>query len=139
MDPLLIPILALFIPIVIAPTAIAFKTAERARMLEHTERMRALELGRTLPKDEPWWNPARIGVFIGAGVPIAAMAVSLVATESGGPLERLWLINGMVAIAGVICGTTIVCRHFFKAPQTAAYAEKHQYDPDAFDVVGSRG
>jgi len=34
--------------------------------LEHTERMRALELGRSLPGDGPWLTPLR------AGVPVAA-------------------------------------------------------------------
>jgi len=64
MDPLIVPLAALTIPIVVAPTAIAFKHVQRLRELEHIERMRALELGWVLPKDEPWWSPARIVVMI---------------------------------------------------------------------------
>ena len=30
--------------------------------MEHIERMKALELGRTLPQDEPWFSPVRIAV-----------------------------------------------------------------------------
>jgi hypothetical protein len=138
MDPLLIPVFALMIPIVIVPTALAFKKAERARQLEHTERMRALELGRILPKDEGWWSPARISVAIGAGVPIAAMAAAMNATESSGFQERIWLMSGMVSITGVISGSCLAFRHFFGPSQDAA-VEKPQYDPDAFDVVGRRG
>ena len=32
----------------------------RKREMEHIERMKALELGRTLPQDEPWLSPAKI-------------------------------------------------------------------------------
>jgi hypothetical protein len=138
MDPLLIPVFALLIPIVIAPTAMAFKKAERARQLEHTERMRALELGRILPKDEPWWNAGRISVTIGAGVPIVAMVAAIIASESNGYQERVWLMSGMVSMTGVISGTCLAIRHFF-GPSHDTAVEKPQYDPDAFDVVGRRG
>jgi ABC-type spermidine/putrescine transport system permease subunit II len=138
MDPLLIPVFALLIPIVIVPTAMAFKKAERARQLEHAERMRALELGRTLPKDEGWWNAARISVTIGAGVPIFSMFAAMVATEWSGFQERIWLMCGMVSMAAVISGTSLAFRHFFSPTQDTA-VEKPQYDPDAFDVVGRRG
>jgi ABC-type spermidine/putrescine transport system permease subunit II len=138
MDPLLIPVFALLIPIVIAPTAMAFKKAEKARQLEHTERMRALELGRILPKDEPWWNAGRISVTIGAGVPIFSMFVATIANEAAGYHEHIWLMSGMVSMAAVISGTCLAFRHFFGPVQDTG-VEKPQYDPDAFDVVGRRG
>jgi ABC-type spermidine/putrescine transport system permease subunit II len=138
MDPLLIPVFALLIPIVVAPTAMAFKKAEKARQFEHLERMRALELGRTLPKDEGWWSAPRISVAIGAVVPIIAMFTAMAASESSGYQERVWLMSGMVSMTGVISGTCLAFRHFF-GPVPAAGVEKPQYDPDAFDVVGRRG
>ena len=46
MEVILIPIIALMIPIVIVPTALAFRHARFLREVEHKERMRAMELGR---------------------------------------------------------------------------------------------
>ena len=65
-----IPIMALLIPIIVAPTAIVFRYVRFHREIKHAERMRALELGRPFPGDEPWWSPERIIVAIGAGVPL---------------------------------------------------------------------
>ena len=56
----------------IAPLSIVFhlRNEQRKRELEHIERMQALEFGRTLPQDEPWWSPLRIGLVIGGAVPL---------------------------------------------------------------------
>ena len=72
-DPLIIPLAALGIPIIVVPTAMAFKHAARLRELDHTERMRALELGRFNPGDGEWTTNGRIGKPIRASVPIVAM------------------------------------------------------------------
>ena len=66
----------------IAALAIAghFRHERRKRELEHLERMKAFELGRTLPQDEPWLSPMRLAAMIGAGVPLGAFASACVST-----------------------------------------------------------
>ena len=67
MDPILIPILGVFIPIVVVPASLTFKYYKYKRACEHLERIKALDVGRTLPQDEPWWSPSKTIVAMGAG------------------------------------------------------------------------
>ena len=145
---LIIPIFGMMIPIIIVPIAIIMKFVSLKRQLEHAERIKALEMGRTLPQDEPWWSPSRIAVAIGAGVPIASLAIAFMATEASGSREEVWAIAGTVGLAGVIGGTTLSVKHFnHKARMELAALEANQYpmngkpefDPDAYDVAGRRG
>jgi hypothetical protein len=48
---------------------------------------------------------------------------------------------GMIGVAGVICGSILAGMQFSKhgQPSAASTVEKPAYDPDQFDVVGSRG
>jgi hypothetical protein len=145
MTEVLIPIVGMLIPIIIVPTAIIGKHARLARELEHTERMRALELGRTLPQDENWWSPPRICVAIGVGVPIGVFLCAWLASQSGGPPELIWSMAGGVGITAVICGSLLAARHFRLRAEAetgahSAYQDgKPPVDADAYDVVGSRG
>jgi hypothetical protein len=139
MEVLLIPLTALSIPIIVVPTALAFKHARRVRELEHLERMRAIELGRALPGDESWSIPARIAVAIGAGVPIVSMIIAFLESQQQGYRFETWFFCGCTAIAGVIGGTLLASRHLFASSEAERPASKPVYDPDAFDVVSSRG
>ena len=133
-----IPILALLIPIVIAPTAIVFRYARRVRELDHVERMRALELGRILPKDERWWSPGRLPAAVGAFLPLGSLVVAFFASESIGFRESIWASCGAVAVTAVICGTFLIAR---SQSQSSAdrIGSKPYFDPDELDVVGRRG
>ena len=84
MDPIIIPIVGMAIPIVIVPVALGIKYARRERELEHAERMKALELGRTLPQDEPLWSPGRLCLAIGVGVPIGVFGFAWLASGGEG-------------------------------------------------------
>jgi hypothetical protein len=145
MSEVLIPITGMLIPIIIVPVALGMKQARLARELEHTERMRALELGRTLPQDELWWSPARICVAIGAGVPIGVFFLAWMASQSVGHYELIWPMAAGVGITAVICGSLLAARHFTlraRAESGTTYAPldgKPPVDADAYDVVGSRG
>ena len=142
MDPVAIPIVALLIPIVIVPTALGFKHARFLREVEHAERMRAMELGRTLP-GEGAWTPAGIALTIGAAVPMASMLLAWLATRSmnmvDAPIEIVWKMAGMVGLGGVICGSVLASQQFLKGDKATSIDEKPVYDPDEFDVVGRRG
>src|SRR4051794_15887477 len=80
-DPLLIPIAGISLPVVLVPVVMGLRHARRERELEHTERIRALELGRTLPRDESWWTLPKITVLIGLGVPFVAFTCALQASH----------------------------------------------------------
>jgi len=104
--------------------------------------MRALELGRTLAEDESW-SPTTLAATIGAGVPLGSLAIAWLAGQSSpalaGPIS---VAAGIVGLAGVICGTILAARLFAARATSASpgrHDEKPAYDPDAFDVVGSRG
>jgi hypothetical protein len=139
MDPLLIPMAAFLIPIIVVPTALAFKHARRVRELEHLERMRAIELGRLQPGDESWSTPARIVTSIGAGVPIASMIIAFLESQQHGYRFETWFFCGCTALAGVIGGTCLASRYLLVPREADPAASKPVYDPDAFDVVSSRG
>jgi hypothetical protein len=137
-DPLIIPLAALAIPIIVAPTSMAFKHAAKLRELDHAERMRALELGRFNPGDESWSVPLKISAGIGVGVPIVAMIAAMIASLGAGFHEGIWIPAGTVGTASVIAGACLAGESL-KARARPAPEVKPAYDPDAFDVVGSRG
>ncbi len=143
MESFVIPLVALLIPIIIVPTAMGFKHARLLRELKHAERMRAMELGRTLPEDEPWWSPSRLAAGIGLGVPLGSLLVALmVASDSPPQRDPVWVAAGIIGLGGVIGGTLLAGHQITarrKAEATYPSNGKPVYDPDAFDVVSSRG
>jgi hypothetical protein len=143
MNVIAIPIIGMLIPIVIVPVALGIKFATHKRELEHAERMKALELDRTLPRDEPWSSPARISLSIGAGVPIGAFFCAWMASNSVGYREEMWLSATLVGITAVISGTVLAAMHFTHRARAenlaAGLYPKPDMDADAFDVVSSRG
>lgn len=144
MNVALIPIMGMAIPIVLVPVTLAMKHARRERELEHTERMKALELGRTLPGDESWWSPSRICVAFGVVVPVGVFLCAWLAAQSD-PRQApaAWFAATVVGLAGVISGAVLAARHFQQisaAPQPGEHGVgKPVFDADTFDVVGSRG
>jgi hypothetical protein len=130
--------LAGLLVVVALPVWLGTRHALRERQMEHTERMKALEMGVLLPKDQPKWTPEKLPMAIGAGVPIAALIAGLSAGRDA------WVAVGMVGTAGVICGTILATSRRFNpsaspGPFEARVAKPAVHDPDAFDVVSSRG
>lgn len=142
---LVIPITALLIPMVIVPVVLVVKFERHKRAMEHAERMRALELGRTLPQDEPWLSPAKLSALIGVVVPISVFGIAWEACESIGYREEIFLFAGLVGVSGVICGTILALKGFElraraeSSPSTAHSLAKSHFDADAYDVSGARG
>lgn len=122
---------------VVAIVWLGIRAEQRKRELEHAERMRAIEAGRPLPGDQPWWSPNRVAAAIGAGVPLGALILALAAVQDAdvGP-EFVWPSAGAVGVAAVICGTVLAARlpHPTSAPE--GRANKPYVDPDAFEVAG---
>jgi hypothetical protein len=112
------------------------------RELEHKERMRALELGRSLPGDIPWLSPLRIGFLVAAVVPICAFAFACLSTHAVGFQTEIWKAAGIVSVFAVGCGSVVVCVAGTAQGQhqeAAAQVEKSPVEEDAYDVVSSRG
>ncbi|HEV3165177.1 MAG TPA: hypothetical protein VGZ22_14215 [Isosphaeraceae bacterium] len=126
------------------PVILGIRYALRERELEHIERMKALEVGQTLPRDEPWWSPQRLCVAIGAGVPVGIFLIALIASQSGWQHDAfVWPAAGSVGMAAVICGTILAAKlpralaRTYEANSRAA--SKAALDPDTYDVVSRRG
>lgn len=143
MQTTVIPIVALLIPMIIVPTVLGLRHARYLREVEHKERMRAMELGRTLAEDESW-TPVGLAAAIGVWVPLGAMVIAFISCERNAHsyAAAIWNAAGMVGLGGVVCGTFLAARHFATRQEPApSYpdVQKPEYDPDAYDVVGRRG
>jgi hypothetical protein len=121
------------------PFILHHRHERRKREMEHIERMRALELGRTLPQDEPWWSPLRIALLIGVGVPIGFVASVGLAGLAIGYHETMWFMAGMVGMSGVICGSILAGQSINPKTAPQVDASKPYVEEDAYDVVGARG
>jgi hypothetical protein len=112
------------------------------RELEHQERMRALELGRSLPGDSSWLSPAKLSLLIAAGVPIGIFTCASFATVESGFHQDIWMAACLVGLGSVICGTVLGALSFARTDQArhqAEYSLKPEVDEDAYDVVSARG
>ena len=139
-SPMLISLVALILPVVLVPVILGIRYARAEREMEHSERLKALELGRTLPQDETWWSPALICVVIGAGVPVSVFLFAWLASASVGYRDDIWRAAGTVGTTAVVCGSVLAARFFTqRSPAEDRHAAKPPIDADAFDVVGRRG
>ena len=109
--------------------------------MEHIERMKALEFGRTLPQDEPWLSPAKIAALIGAWSRSGVFVSVGIATTSSGYHEEMWIAAAMVGMAAVICRLDPGCLDQARSRKTSDPVEvvKPYVEEDAYDVVSSRG
>ena len=142
-DPLLIPFAAFLVPIILVPAILGLRHARIDREFEHAERMKALELGRTLHRDQSWWSPERLAAAMGVAVPVAVFLMAWFASRTAGYLGPLpWLAATVIGLAGVVSGAVLANRHFAREAElerTRYPAAKPVFEDDAFDVVGSRG
>lgn len=141
-DPLIIPIVGVSIPIVVVPSVMFSKWAITKRQLEHAERMKALELGLTLPGDEPWWSPPKIALALGVIVPLGVFFLAWLASESLGFQPGIWIAAMIVGTTGVGCGMALAVRYLAHREHVLSTADRYGkpfVEDDAFDVVGTRG
>src|SRR5215208_2675451 len=124
MNTTIIPLMGMAIPIILVPTVLGLRHARLERELEHAERMKALELGRTLPKDESWWSPSRISVAFGLGVPafVFLCAVKASAEPHAWPV-LIWTATSIVGLAGVLSGAVLAYRHIENTARARSEAD----------------
>ncbi|HEV3165176.1 MAG TPA: hypothetical protein VGZ22_14210 [Isosphaeraceae bacterium] len=140
---MMIPIVAILMPLALVPTVMAMRHATRKREWEHAERMKALELGVPVPGSDSW--RAAVCMAIGAGVPVGAFAFAWIAGMTTHTSADSWEAAVAVGIPGVLCGTFLAARllpsrNRPQITETNAFANgKPALDPDTYDVVGRRG
>ena len=149
MEETIIPITAILMPLVLVPTIITLKHRHKRREWEHLERMKALEMGQPNASRREAWGAQSI-VKIGAGVPIASVVAALLtcavegpASVEGVPLAAIaWgcaaMISGGAMLTSLILAVLLV-RSQGRLDAARVDPAKVVYDPDAYDVVGSRG
>jgi hypothetical protein len=124
------------------PIILGSRYVRRDRELEHTERMRALELGQILPKDEPWWTPTKLCASIGLGVPIVIFVLAIVASNANGSArdEWIWTAAGLIGVAGVVSGAIMAIQLPISQERSRSESNpKPMEEVDALDVVSRRG
>jgi hypothetical protein len=123
------------------------KKARRQADMEHAERMKLLEMGLVPQPSGLEWPAAAVCIAIGAGVPISSFLVVWLAcltTKIPGPV---WMAPVFVSFAAIGSTRKLALRIIdprgkarTSAHEKSAWTvEKPAFDPEAFDVVGSRG
>jgi hypothetical protein len=135
----------IFVAVVTIPTILHYRHERWKARWEHEreKQLRALDLGTALPAEsdrESWFSPARVGLMIGAGVPIGAFFSAMVTSVSIGFHEGIWIATGIVGLGAVLSGA-MTAGHAHLAPKASPgdAQEKPVVDEDAYDVVSARG
>ena len=119
---------------------------QERREWEHTERMQMIQMGMPVPPQEAAWTKAILCGSIGVIVPFIAFVCTSIAYDRPGAPDELWIVPALVSGASVL-SASLLAGHLFGSkgrPIGNTNAErignmKMVNDPDAFDVVGSRG
>ena len=138
--------------VTIVPILLGFGHSRRKLELEHAERMKAIELGQPVPRldqpvprlgegqEEAWTVAARLAKAIGVTVPLGSLGWAFIASLSLGYHQEIWIVGGMVALAGVLCGALLAGQSFSAEKSSPERDElKPDVDEDAYDVVSARG
>ncbi len=150
MEPLLIPIVAILMPLFLVPTIIVLKHRHRRREWEHRERMKAMET--------PFQFPQILGIggsrgvaAIGAGVPMASVLAAFLTSVTWEPTSFddvpvpavAWGCAVLISAGALVTSLILAFMHAKAAEKADSIARmdsaKPAFDPDTFDVVGSRG
>ena len=122
------------------------KQAHRRKELEHLERIKAMEMGLTPQPTGLDWPAAAVCIAIGAGVPIGSFVVAWLASLTAQVPHAIWVAPVFVSLAAIGSARKLAYRIIDpksgpkkKACVGSTPTGKPAFDPDAFDVVGSRG
>jgi hypothetical protein len=151
MDPLYIPIVAILMPLIMVPTVLVMKHRHQSRKWEHLERLKSMEAQSPMPRRQALQKAGGISA-IGAGVPAISVLGAFLTTLISEPLPGddaaavpaiAWGCAVLISIGAMITSLKLASMQH-SAGKESAYANsvddhKAVYDPDAFDVVSSRG
>jgi hypothetical protein len=138
---LIIPIFALAIPMVIVPTSLVLRHLRERRQWQHVERLKALEMGRSLPGHDIW--VAKAATAIGAVMPVGVFGVAWLASQTSRSGEEAWVAATVVGLTGVVSGSRLA-RRLLDQPRVVSNGPSHlangkpQFDPEGYDFAGRR-
>jgi hypothetical protein len=147
---LIIPLAGIMLPMVLVPTVITLSHRFKKREWQHKERLRAIELGVPVPGTESRLNGGSV-TAIGAGVPAASVLAAFLTTvnipydhdEFVPILAITWgfafFISTGAMITSLVLGGMLSRSAKAARPADEFAAYKPAMDPDAYDVVSSRG
>jgi hypothetical protein len=149
MEPLIIPVVAILMPLFLVPTILVLKHRHRKGEWEHRERMKAMEVQMPYPRGLAVGHSKGVAA-IGAGVPVASVVAAFLTTiiwEPTSPDELpvpavAWGCAVAISAAAMVTSLILAFMHAKAAEKAESNAQadysKPVFDPDAFDVVGSR-
>ncbi|MGP0067824.1 MAG: hypothetical protein ACLQGP_30040 [Isosphaeraceae bacterium] len=151
MEPLIIPIVAILMPLVLVPTVLVLKHRHRRREWEHRERIKAMELHMPAPRGFGAVSSKGVAA-IGAGVPIASVLAAFLTGVVGEPVlidgvpilpVLAWSCAALISVGALTTSLILAFMHARAAEKAQSIAQvdygKPVFDPDELDVVGSRG
>ncbi len=147
MDPVIIPIVAILMPLVLVPTILFMKHRHQRREWEHLERMRSLDRSVPFPMGNDAARSSGVAA-IGAGVPIASVIAAFLTcvsadVRSGDEIPMAGIAWGcalLISVGAMATSLLLQARARRQSNSDASQVEKSAiYDPDAYDVVSSRG
>jgi hypothetical protein len=128
-----------------------FNGQQQKHEREHLERMKALEMGLSLPQQSVAPAQAyayRLGLLIGGVVPVGVFVSTALASIAVGFHEGMWIAAALVGLGGVISGTVLSSIMSSFGAKLATNADeasllaagyKPRVEDDAYDVVSARG
>jgi hypothetical protein len=151
MDPLLIPIVAILMPLVLTPTVMFMKHRHSRREWEHLERMKAMEFHMPM-QSAPQLGKSADAAAIGAGVPFVSVLAALMTTliweppVDGDPSVVpgiAWGCAVLISLGAMFTSLILAFMHGRATRHSETNGTMNNgkpiFEPDAFDVVASRG
>ncbi|MEW4571068.1 hypothetical protein AB1L88_24630 [Tautonia sp. JC769] len=142
---ILIPILAILMPLILVPTVIVLRQRARRREWEHRERMKAMEMGLPVPGTEVW--ASRVAIALGAVMPVGVFAIAWLASLTT-QIAEVWIAAALVGVVGVVQGSRLTNHPLSgthrgdREDRRAARGydrAKPQFDPDAYEAIVRHG
>ncbi len=144
---LIIPLAGIMLPLILVPTIITLVHRHKRREWRHQEHLRALEMGLPGPASDRALGGATV-TAIGAGVPMAAVVAAWLTTVSIPTSHHDYI--AIIAVAwgcafvistGALITSLVLGILLMRSTKLVDHftAMKPAYEPDAFDVVSSRG
>jgi hypothetical protein len=142
-EDILIPIVAILMPLFLVPTVMVLRSSSRKRECQHRERMKAMEMGLPVPGIEAW--SGRTAIAVGAVMPVGVFFMGWLANLTTHN-DDVWVAVALVAVAGVFGGIRLAGRQVgwmarpAVKPQLRRAAQergaaKPAFDPDAYDAI----
>jgi len=149
MENVIIPVVAILMPLFLVPSVLVLRHRHKRREWEHRERIKAMELQMPVPRGEGLGSSKGVAA-IGAGVPVASVLAAFLTSVTWEPMTHdevsvpavAWACAVLISAGALATSLILTFMHARAVERAESLAQmdhgKPVYDPDAFDVVGSR-